>query len=140
MAHSSPAKLSGSLEQTDLLMALTGAKHAGALCLCFMGGARASWVFSAVRNPLHGEVIAIVCHHFMLLIGVPVVADNFTLWEGKDSMGWIPREVGVSIPEDVRETIWVKPTVAALNWWWQLLLSAGGWSRDLTTSLPPTLW
>lgn len=102
MAYSSPAKLSGSLDQADLLVALTGAEHAGALCLCFVGGAHASCVVSAMRNSLHGEVIAIVCHHFMLLVGVPMVADNFTLWEGKDSVGWVPREVGVSILEGVR--------------------------------------
>ena len=117
MAYPSPAKLSGSLDQADLLVALTGAEHAGVLCLCFVGGAHASGVVSAVRNPLHGEVIAVVCHHFMLLVGVPVVADNFTLWEGKDSVGWVPRELGVSVPERVRETGWAKLTVAALSQW-----------------------
>lgn len=111
MAYSSPAKVSGSLEQTDLLMALTGAEHAGALCLCFVGGAHASWVVSAMRNSLHGEVVAIICHHFMLLVGVPMVPDNFTLWEGKDSVGRVLRVVGVSVLEDVRESGWVKPTV-----------------------------
>lgn len=104
MAYSSPTKLSGSLDQVDLLMALTGAEHAAALCLCFMGGAHASWVVFAMRNPLHGEVIAIVCHHFMLLVGVPMVVDDFTLWEGKDSVGQVPMEVGVSIPVGVRKT------------------------------------
>lgn len=116
MAYSIPAKLSGSLDRQADLIALTGTGHAGALCLCFMGGGRASWVVSAVRNPLHGEVIAVVCHHFMLLIGIPVVVDNSTLWEAKDSVGWVPREVGVSVPEGVRETGWAKPTVATLSW------------------------
>lgn len=104
MVYSSPTKLSGSLDQVDLLMALTGAEHAAALCLCFMGGAHASWAVFAMRNPLHGEVIAIVCHHFMLLVGVPMVVDDFTLWEGKDSVGQVPMEMGVSIPVGVRKT------------------------------------
>jgi len=138
MAYSSPAKLSWSLGQEDLLVALTGTEHAGALCLCFVGGAHASWVVSAMRNPLHGEVIAIICHHFMFLIGVPMVLYNFTLWEGKDSMGWTPREVGVSIPEGIRawldeansgcpELVVVTPAVI------------GTVGKDLPMPLPPML-
>lgn len=95
-------------------MALTVAEHAGVLCLCFLGAAQASWVVSAVRNPLQGEVIAVVCHHFVLLIGVPVVADNVTLWGEKDSAGQVPREMGVSVPEGAKA--WLGEANSG-QWW-----------------------
>lgn len=40
-----------------------------------------------MRNPLYGEVITIICHNFMLFIGVPVVANDFTLQDRRDDMG-----------------------------------------------------
>lgn len=58
-----------------------------------------------MRNPLHGEVIAIICQHFMLFIRVPMVVDNFTLWEEKDRVGQVPREVKVLVLEDVRDQL-----------------------------------
>lgn len=94
-AYSRLTKLSVYLDQAELPVALTGTEHVGCLRPCLVGDAEALQVVSAVGNPLQGEVIAIVCHHLVLLIGVPVVLDNFSLWEGKDSMGQSPGREGL---------------------------------------------